>query len=63
MVLHLQGYDAAELCRRIVNHIREITVERNEHRFEGLRAGNHVVVVGIYWQVVTQQIYCVSGAS
>ncbi len=63
MVFHLQGDDAAEFFRRIVNNVREITIESYEQGFELLCRGNYVGIPGVYWQVIAQQIYCVSSIS
>ena len=36
MIFHLQGDDAAELCRRIVDYVGEISIEGDEHGFDAL---------------------------
>lgn len=59
----MQSDDAAELCRRIINYVGEITIECNEHGFEALRAGNHFGVFRVYWQVLSQPIHFVTGIS
>jgi len=47
----------------IVDYVGEITIERDKHGFEVLRAGNNLWVFRVYWQVSSQQIHCVSRVS
>jgi hypothetical protein len=63
MISHLQSNDASEERGRIVDDVREITVERDQYGFERLRTFYYVRIFRVDWQMSSQQFDRVASIS